>query len=48
MVVNMPSEEEWEAVRAVEEKLKKEQPNWFEKVASVSYGISDLRNDVRS
>ena len=36
MIVNMPSEEELQAAKAAEEKFKKEQPNWFEKVVSGS------------
>lgn len=32
MVVNMPSEEELQAAKEAEERMKKEQPNWFEKM----------------
>ena len=34
MVVNMPSEEELQAAKVAVEEMKKEQPNWFEKLAS--------------
>lgn len=34
MIVNMPSEEELQAAKAAEEKMKREQPNWFEKMAA--------------
>ena len=34
MIVNMPSEEELQAAKAAEEKMKKERPNWFESLAS--------------
>ena len=30
MIVNMPSEEELQAAKAAEERMKKERPNWFE------------------
>lgn len=34
MIVNMPNEEELQAAKAAEEKMKREQPNWFEKAIS--------------
>jgi hypothetical protein len=34
MIVNMPSEEELQAAKAAVEEMKKEQPNWFEKLTS--------------
>lgn len=32
MVVNMPSDEELQAAKEAEERMKREQPNWFEKI----------------
>ena len=34
MVVNMPSDEELRAAEEAEENMKRDQPNWFEKIMS--------------
>ena len=34
LIVNMPSEAELQAAKEAEEKMKREQPNWFEKLMS--------------